>query len=369
MFSCDTFLLISLLNHLRFFHVSACDFNCPDKPVLTPPRLVLKYGNPASAICVACQKACLPLSDSVINMEVSLGSTAKNGTTLIWTVNHTTEWNLTPKCYYTDKNEKQCCSDLKVTVYQPPERVSISLNDTGPLIEDKSITLQCSVFNVAPVENLNVTFYRELTPLGSKKYNSTTKVPVNEKFALTYNITKKDNGVRFWCEAKLELGSDGPHSPPVVRSQNLTAIVYYGPELKVPANPASIYITRGETLHLNCLAGGNPKPSYNWMLLSKKIQPSGNNLTIESVDFQNEGQYVCTVSNNVTAVKVEFNVKVQENFWPYIIVAIVGATVLLLISVVVVYILYYKQNKMGKYQLKEVFRLGTVHHTAVPLAY
>lgn len=109
---------------------------------------------------------------------------------------------------------------------EPPEGVSISLNDTGPLIEDKSITLQCSVLNVAPVENLNVTFYRELTLLGSIKYNSTTKEPVNETFALSYNITKKDNGAQFWCEAKLELGTEGPHPPPVVRSQNLNAIVY-----------------------------------------------------------------------------------------------------------------------------------------------
>lgn len=94
------------------------DFNCPDKPVLTPSRLVLKYGDPASAKCVACQKACLPLSESVINMEASVGITAKSGTTLIWTVNRTTQWNLTPKCFYTDNNDKQCCSDLTVTVYR-----------------------------------------------------------------------------------------------------------------------------------------------------------------------------------------------------------------------------------------------------------
>ncbi|XP_014881498.1 vascular cell adhesion protein 1-like [Poecilia latipinna] len=366
MFSC-LFLLISFLNILRCFHVSACDYSCSDKPVITPSRLVVKFGDPASATCVACQQACLPLDDSVISMEASLGTPDINGTKVTWTVDRMTEWELTPKCYYTDSTNHQCCTSLSVTVYKPPETVSFSLNPSEPLTEGSKVTLQCDVLNVAPVANLTVTFYRGQTPLDQVKSNDITEKPVSETFSLSYNTRKEDDGVQFWCEAKLELGAEGPQPPLVVKSEEVNATVYYGPQLKVPADPAPISITRGEPLHLTCLAEGNPKPQYSWTLPSNKGHRSGTDLKIDSDDVQDGGQYVCTVSNNVNSVIVTFNVTVQENFIPYIIVGVVIAAVVILIGAGVIYSFYYKQNKMGKYQLKDVFRLGAMHPTTVPL--
>ncbi|MEQ2230758.1 hypothetical protein ILYODFUR_032693, partial [Ilyodon furcidens] len=87
-----------------------------------------------------------------------------------------------------------------------------------------------------------------------------------------------------------------------------------GPELKVPADPAPINIISGETLQLNCSAEGNPDPLYNWTLPSNKGHHTEKTLTVESVDFQDGGQYVCTVSNKVSTVSVRFNVTVQSEF-------------------------------------------------------
>ncbi|MED6248480.1 hypothetical protein ATANTOWER_000947 [Ataeniobius toweri] len=368
MFSCSIFLGISLLNILRGFYVSACDYSCPDKPVLTPSRLVVKYGDPTSAICVACQKDCLPLEESVIGMEASRGKTTINGTTLTWKVDHLREWELTPKCFYTDKNDNQCCSNLIVTVYKPPEHVIMRLNEAGPLTEGTEYTLECSVQNVAPARNLTVAFYRGQTQLGHVKSTSTTKVPVSETFSLSYNTSKEDNGAHFWCEAKLELGAEGPKPPPVVKSNDLIVTVHYGPELKVPADPAPINIISGKTLQLNCSAEGNPDPLYSWTLPSNKGHHTEKTLTIESVDFQDGGRYVCTVSNKVSTVSVRFNVTVQKNILLYVIAAVIAAVVLCFIGAAVFYTFYYKQNKMGKYRLKDAFRLGRVDHTTVPLS-
>uniref|UniRef100_A0A3Q2NYM0 Vascular cell adhesion protein 1 n=1 Tax=Fundulus heteroclitus TaxID=8078 RepID=A0A3Q2NYM0_FUNHE len=340
--------------------VSSCDVNCADKPVLTPSALVVKYGDPASATCVACQKACLSHSDNVIAMEKSVGNTTKNGTTLTWTVDRLTEWALAPKCFYSTV-DNQCCTHLSVIVYQPPENVSISLNHTGPLTEHTEYTLQCSVLNVAPARNLVVTFYRGQTKLGQEKATSDSKEPVNERFALSFNASKEDNGAQFWCEAKLELGAYGPQPPPVVKSDNLTATVHYGPKLKVPANPAPIDIPEGETLNLTCLADGNPNPLYNWSLPSKTGNHSEPILTIKSVDSQDAGQYVCTVRNSVSTAQVTFNVNVKVDFTIYIIVAVILAVIVIAAVAAVFYFFYYKQNKMGEYQLKDVFRLGTRH--------
>uniref|UniRef100_A0A3Q2NZA8 CD80-like immunoglobulin C2-set domain-containing protein n=1 Tax=Fundulus heteroclitus TaxID=8078 RepID=A0A3Q2NZA8_FUNHE len=196
------------------------------KPVLTPSTLVVKYGDPASTRCVACQQACLPVNETIIAVEASVGKTTKDGTTLTWTVDRLTQWDLTPKCFYTDVNNHQCLTHLPVIVYQPPENVSISLNHTGPLTEHTEYILQCSVLNVAPAGNLVVTFYRGQTQLGQKRATSTSKKPVNESFTLSFNASKEDNGAQFWCEAKLELGADGPQPPPVVKSDSLTATVH-----------------------------------------------------------------------------------------------------------------------------------------------
>uniref|UniRef100_A0A3Q2DZI5 Intercellular adhesion molecule 1-like n=2 Tax=Cyprinodon variegatus TaxID=28743 RepID=A0A3Q2DZI5_CYPVA len=362
------FLLVGLLSALRWLHVSACGTSCPDKPVLTPSRLVVKYGDPASATCVACQRDCLPVDESVIAMEVSEGERLINGTIVNWTVGRLTAWDSEPKCYYTDKNDKQCCSRLSLTVYQPPKSVSISLNQSGPLTEHTEYILQCSVQEVAPIEKLVVTFYKGNTQLGSMRGDSTQKPPVNKLFTLSFNTSKEHNGAQFWCDAKLELGPEGPQPPPAVKSNNLTATVHYGPELKVSADPDPITITRGNTLNLTCLAEGNPEPSYSWTLPSNKGYHSGTSLTVQSVDYQDEGEYVCTVSSKLKTIHVKFNVQVQKNIWLYIIIATVVAVALLLTILAIFYFFYYKHNKMGKYQLKDVFRLGTVHHTAIPLS-
>ncbi|MED6249687.1 hypothetical protein ATANTOWER_018170 [Ataeniobius toweri] len=220
---------------MTFFScVSSCDYNCPDKPVLTPSRLVVKYGDPTSAICVACQKDCLPLEESVIGMEASRGKTTINGTTLTWKVDHLREWEFTPKCFYTNKNNKQCCTTLSVTVYQPPEAVLISsLGPNGQVLDcGQAITLQCSVHKVAPARDLIVNFYRGQTQLGHMKSKSTVKEPVNETFTFSYKTSKDDDKAQFWCEAVLDLEPGTTQPFLVVKSGNLTTTVHCKPEGK-----------------------------------------------------------------------------------------------------------------------------------------
>uniref|UniRef100_A0A4W6CJT5 Ig-like domain-containing protein n=1 Tax=Lates calcarifer TaxID=8187 RepID=A0A4W6CJT5_LATCA len=95
---------------------------------------------------------------------------------------------------------------------EPPDNVSISFRDhSGPLLEGHQYTLQCEVHNVAPVENLIVTFYRGQTAL------------VTEIFTLNINTRKEDDGVQYWCEARL--GPEGPQPPLVVMSEKFSATV------------------------------------------------------------------------------------------------------------------------------------------------
>ncbi|XP_042070322.1 vascular cell adhesion protein 1-like [Haplochromis burtoni] len=180
------------------------------------------------------------------------------------------------------------------------------------MFENQQYTLQCSVQNVAPVQSLTVTFYRGNTALGHLLSDSEQKKPVNETFTLNITPSREDDGAQYWCEAKLELGPAGPQSPPVVTSEKFSAPpVYYGPELKEPPNPDVITITEGDTLHLNCSSVGNPSPSCTWTRPTNSPSYSGSILTIKSVGFEHEGQYICTVRNTVGTVTKEFNIDVQ----------------------------------------------------------
>uniref|UniRef100_A0A3Q3AAI9 Ig-like domain-containing protein n=1 Tax=Kryptolebias marmoratus TaxID=37003 RepID=A0A3Q3AAI9_KRYMA len=168
------------------------DLTCPDKPVFTPSRLVVKYGDPADATCVSSRDNCLY---DFLNLTVTLGNVNKIGSKLSWRVDNMTEWDPNTVCFF-ELDDEQCKVSLPVTVY-------------------------------TPAEHLTVTFYRGSTPLGHRTSNSTTKTPVNETFTLRFNTSKEDFGAQFWCEAKLELGPEGPQRPPVVKSEKLTATFDY----------------------------------------------------------------------------------------------------------------------------------------------
>ncbi|XP_023153473.2 intercellular adhesion molecule 3-like [Amphiprion ocellaris] len=359
------FLVVFLTDSLRNFHVSGCDVNCADKPVFTPSRLVVKYGDPTSATCVACQGVC---HDKLFGLEKSVGDVTENGTMLYWTVGKLTDWDPSPMCYYNTDSGDQCCTTLPVIVYQPPENVSISfVNHSGPMFENSQYTLQCIVENVAPVGNLVVTFYRGQTELSRQKSSSKPQdKPVTDTFTLNVNISKEDNGAQYWCEAKLELGPEGPQPPPVVTSENITATVHYGPHLQKTGNLESIKITEGQSLQLNCSAVGNPSPSYIWTVPPESHSSFNDSVvTIKSVGFEHNGQYTCKVSSEDRTATVTFTVDVQADVIPYIITAVVIAAVVIVFVGLIVYFQYYRHNKMGHYNLKDV--LSFHKRQAVPL--
>uniref|UniRef100_UPI0037E994EB vascular cell adhesion protein 1-like n=1 Tax=Semicossyphus pulcher TaxID=241346 RepID=UPI0037E994EB len=338
MFFSDVIFVLSFLNILQDFHVSSCDHNCADKPVFSPSELVVKYGDPASATCFVCQHEC---HSKLFDIESAVGQKETNGTNISWTVDRLTAWELSLLCYHNNASDYQCCTYLPVTLYKPPDNVSISFeNHSGPMKEGRLYTLKCTVLDVAPVESLTVILYRgDIIQATEKFWDFTEKKPRTVDYTFDIIPQMEEDGAEYWCAAELELGPEGPQPPPVVRSQKVPTTVYYKPQLKGSSLPEPITITEGDKLQLDCSAVGNPSPTYNWMLPSHSHSPSRSNiLIIESVTVEHGGKYTCIVSNGYwDPVTVDFNVDVRGNYIGYILAVIFVLAVLLVIAGVIIY--------------------------------
>ncbi|XP_027139229.1 immunoglobulin superfamily member 10 isoform X3 [Larimichthys crocea] len=256
------------------------------------------------------------------------------------------EWDLAPSCYYTKNNsDDQCCSTLPITVYQPPDNVLIRFDGhTGPMFEGRYYALLCEVQKVAPIKNLIVTFYKGQTALDKQPNDGTDKKPVTKISIFDIIPSEEDDGAQYWCEAKLELGPEGPQPPPVVISQKITSSVHYKPRLQGSPH-FQITIKAGSPLLLNCSAWGNPSPSYSWTLPSGSPHSSSSNvLTIDSVASADGGLYTCSVSNSRGTINVEFNVTVEE----INIILIIGIVVVFVAVVAVGGLFYWRYQTNGK---------------------
>lgn len=223
---------------------------------MSPSSLVVRFGDPVTANC-----SVSTTGFSALGWEVSLAAPELTmDRFLVWRVDSMTDWGVEPKCYALSEQGGQCHIDLPLTVYQPPENVSLSFADhAGPTLAGRQYTLRCTVQDVAPVEDLVVTFYRGRTALGRLKSNNNNTRPVTETFSFNITPRREDDGVQYWCEAKLELGPGGPERPLVVTSQTITNTVLFGPQL---ACSPRLQVRAGERLH--CEVRGNPPPLVVW---------------------------------------------------------------------------------------------------------
>lgn len=101
--------------------------------------------------------------------------------------------------------------------------MSIStVGHTGPMTEGGEYELKCDIQNIAPLHLLTVNWYRGPDLVNTTDFTDlSTKVPVNQSTTLRFSPSRDDDGVQLRCEAKMNLGPEGPQPPLTVRSDHL----------------------------------------------------------------------------------------------------------------------------------------------------
>ncbi|KAM6965923.1 hemicentin-2-like [Tautogolabrus adspersus] len=253
--------------------------SCPIE--LSPPSVVVKYGDPVSINCSTSET----LFEG-IGWEATEGAKVlQNVTHLTWTVDRLTDWYISPSCYFNPLENSpidQCFIIPEVVLYTFPEAITISSNSAfkGVLKEMEEYNFTCDIPNIAPVQSLTVRWYKGDDLLRTETFKNPSKERVNQTSILGFKATRQDSGVTFRCEAHMDLGHEELQFN--VSSQDYHIKVHFGPEVQCSGNE----FLEGETLEKKCPVAGNPTPFVKWL---KDGQPADPTLPLTR---ENAGQYI-----------------------------------------------------------------------------
>ncbi|XP_077352489.1 vascular cell adhesion protein 1-like isoform X1 [Festucalex cinctus] len=276
--------------------------------VLKPARVVVGFGEPVSVICEATRPV------RVLGWESAISAAhTQQGSSVQWKVDSLIDWIEEPICYgvfFT--TPRQCEEKLNLVLYKSPDSVTITVvNHTGPMVAGKEYQLLCEVQNVAPVQYLNLKWYKGRSEVYNRSFTDlTSPSPVQVSSILVITPSEADDGARYSCVAELELGPEGPQPPPTITSELLRASVYFPPTFQSPEAESVEVPESGETT-INCTAAGNPAPVYSWQ---PELEPKRENdqeavLTSSSLL---PGTYTCTASNALGKKSKQFTVKAKS---------------------------------------------------------
>ena len=97
----------------------------------------------------------------------------------------------------------------------------LPINNGTPVVEGRPYQLRCDVRDVAPAQNLSVTWYKNNQTYSTQSFSDRAeKTPADLSATLEANFNRRDNGAQFRCEAQLDFGS----KPPVVSDMHEVSV-------------------------------------------------------------------------------------------------------------------------------------------------
>ncbi|XP_042201593.1 carcinoembryonic antigen-related cell adhesion molecule 1-like isoform X3 [Callorhinchus milii] len=189
-------------------------------------------------------------------------------------------------------------ADLQLRVHTPVSNVSISLSpDKEIFIENKdTVTLRCTAMGSFPTYSWALDGHPlPVTPRYTLSADNST---------LTISPVHRSDSGGFICTASHLVGSDS--------SKPVKLVITYGPD------PPTVYMSgqvicdslvpgqycgkEGDLVTLNCQTKCFPECNYRWTHNTTVIAGNTSQLPIESLTFNNSGDYTCNVKNDYTTI-------------------------------------------------------------------
>ncbi|XP_031611685.2 hemicentin-1-like isoform X3 [Oreochromis aureus] len=297
--------MLSIL--ILLFSLCDADSICTTEFKMDPPEIIAEYGG--SPVIVNCTTTL----DEHDGMYWTVGNEIFQLEDEELFISHSvpvSDWNVTAECKMKLNESYECSKDLKVILFKNPEVVH-SVQLVNVMGEETQYRLQCDIINVAPVQFLSVSWYKNNENIRTMSFNDTTKTPVNESLILRVDISREENVAQFRCEAELDFGPHGPKLPAISQTHSISA--HYAPELKTNST-ADIYQLRGTNIALSCEAEGNPPPVYNWICDGENMLENTNSLNITRVNRNKT--CTCTATNYLGNITKTIHLHVEPRGCP-----------------------------------------------------
>ncbi|XP_074539194.1 B-cell receptor CD22-like [Halichoeres trimaculatus] len=187
-------------------------------------------------------------------------------------------------CLVENKLGRRSSESIFIDVLYAPKLSPVTVNPSGEIVEDSSVTLTCSSdANPAAIYAwYKKTEYPDLQPLeiGSQ--------------LIFESIQSTDSG-HYYCETENKLGRR--------RSEYVSVNVTYPPKPPSVSLSPSGEIVEGSSLNLTCSSDANPAANFTWYKKTEypDLQPleKGSQLLFESIQSSESGDYYCEAENKL----------------------------------------------------------------------
>ncbi|KAL7851892.1 hypothetical protein SRHO_G00176770 [Serrasalmus rhombeus] len=316
--------------YVEYTHTDVCS-----TLTVSHESLLVEYGESVELTCSISSK---PSSDFFLGWESQINPVqTERETSLVWRAPNLTQWEVNRRemfCYLSVPN-KECKQKVRLNLYKRPDSVKIS-SESIVWSEGQMMKLKCEIENVGPLQNLTVQWTRvdqnnnttvTEMPYGSFRAFGEERKSGNVTSTVRVSASRDEDEVQYQCTALLKL--EQLQQLQVGSSEPLKLTVHYKPTITQPSN-GTISLTQGDELVLNCSAHGNPSPQYSWN------SPGNKNLTtsyifINSVQSEDQGQYICTAYNDEGSDSVTVVVNVAVGY-KLIIIAVCAAIAVVLLA-------------------------------------
>ncbi|KAL2101559.1 hypothetical protein ACEWY4_003320 [Coilia grayii] len=187
--------------------------------VISPPTLVVKYGESASADC----STFVPHNGIGWNSTLEPVDAVKDINSVHWSVKELREWTVKPLCFISTYDE-QCSKALIVLAYTFPDTINVTTAAPGVMMAGNNYTLTCHIQNVAPAQNLTLRWFKGSVLVKEDHGPQDTSVgPRNLTFDLHITPETSDDGAQYRCEAELNFHS-AVAKPPKLTSKHAISV-------------------------------------------------------------------------------------------------------------------------------------------------